>query len=71
MEFLELHFKIEFLDIHGKQPGPTPYLNNAEEEELESYLVEAVQMGYSKTHRQVIRISENVADEKEFYARVV
>ena len=32
--------------IYSKKPGPAPYLNN---EELESYLVEAAQMGYGKS----------------------
>ena len=50
--------------IHGTKPGPVPYLNVTEEEELEIYLVEASTMGYGKTRRQVKAIVGNVAKEK-------
>ena len=50
--------------LHGKKPGPTPYLTPSEEEELELYLIQASDMGYGKTRRQVKRIVEKVAYEK-------
>ena len=50
--------------IHGRNPGPVPYLNEEEEKELESYLLSAAEIGYGKTRQQVIRIAENVAHEK-------
>ena len=50
--------------IHGTKPGPVPYLTVAEEDELEKYVVDACELGYGKTRRQVKGIVEKVAVEK-------
>ena len=50
--------------LHGKKPGPIPYLTPSEEEELELYLIQASDLGYGKTRRQVKRIVEKVVYEK-------
>jgi hypothetical protein len=50
--------------VHGKNPGPKPYLVAAEEKELSQFLVDVAQAGYGKTRRQVMTIAENVAREK-------
>ena len=47
--------------IHGTKPGPRPYLSSQEENELETYLINASKVGYGKTRRQVIG---NVATER-------
>lgn len=50
--------------LHGTNPGPMPYLNNAEEMELVEYLSEANKLGYGKTRREVEVIAERVATDK-------
>ena len=50
--------------VHGTNPGPRPYLNKEEENELADYLVQSTQMGYGKTRRQVKCLVEKVAEEK-------
>ena len=50
--------------VHGTNPGPRPYLNKQEEDELADYLVQTAQVGYGKTRRQVKCIVEKVAEEK-------
>lgn len=50
--------------VHGTKPGPRPYLNKEEENELADYLVQSAQMGYGKTRRQVKCLVEKVAEEK-------
>ena len=50
--------------IHGKKPGPVPYLDSQEEEALEDYLLQVSSVGYGKTRRQVKSIVGNVAADK-------
>ncbi len=52
--------------IHGTKPGLVQYLSRDEEEELESYVVEACKLGYG-TRRQIKGIVEKVAIEKNVY----
>ena len=49
---------------HGTNPGPQPYLNNQEEEELGTYLKHCARVGYGKTRRDVLSIVETAALEK-------
>ena len=50
--------------IHGTLPGPKAYLNQAEEEELGTFLLQCSRVGYGKTKKDVLRIVESVANEK-------
>lgn len=50
--------------VHGNNPGPKPYLVQAEENELSQFLVNVAQAGNGKTQWQVMTIVENVAHEK-------
>ena len=50
--------------VHGKNPGPKPYLVPAEEKELSLFLVDVAQAGYGKIRQQVMTIAENVASDK-------
>ena len=50
--------------VCGTNPGPVPYLDNKEEQELEEYLTQANKVGYGKTRRQVKVIAERVANDK-------
>ena len=46
---------------HGKKPGPRPYLDSSEEEELVDYLFDAAKTGFGKTRRQIKCIAERRA----------
>ena len=50
--------------LRGSKPGPTPYLSEEEESELQKYLIDCSNLGYEKTRQQVISIVKNVAQEK-------
>ena len=50
--------------VHGTKPGPVPYLNSKEEDELAAYLVKSSQLGCGKTRCQVKGIVEKVAIER-------
>ena len=50
---------------HGSNPGPKPYLNIAEESELTSNLIDASNMGYGKTRREVFSIVERYVKQKQ------
>ena len=50
--------------VHGVNPGPKPYLSSNEEKELEAFLKNCAQVGYSKTTRDVMSIAESVANDK-------
>ena len=50
--------------IHGKNPGPQPYLNQAEEKELSNFLVETAKVGYGRSRKQVIQLVEKTAKDK-------
>jgi len=51
--------------VHGTKPAPARYLNDKEEHALADYLVEAANIGYGKTRKQVKSIVEKVAQEKK------
>ena len=40
--------------IHGRKPGPQPYLDAEEEKELTYQLIEASDIGYGKTRKDVL-----------------
>ena len=44
-----LHDRVSGRVVHGVKPGPKPYLDNAEEKELGSYLKHCAKVGYGKT----------------------
>ena len=50
---------------HGDKPGPKPYLNVEEEQELATHLIKASNIGYGKTRRDVLSIVEQFVDQKE------
>ena len=43
---------------HGTNPGPVPYLTNAEEVELAGFLVDVAKAGYGKSRRDIKWIAE-------------
>ena len=49
---------------HCTNPGPVPYLTNAEEAELAGFLVDVAKAGYGKSRRDIKWIAESVAREK-------
>ena len=51
--------------IHGSNPGPKPYLNVEEERELAGYLIEASNIGYGKTRKDVLSLVESYVEKKE------
>ena len=50
---------------HGTKPGPSPYLDPIEEQELADHLITVAKIGYGKTRKEVKMIAENVAKEKK------
>ena len=62
-----LHDRISGRVQHGKQPGPSPYLNPTEEQELAGHLISMAKIGFGKTRKEVKLIAENVAKEKRYY----
>ena len=42
--------------VHGRNPGPEPYLNGEEEKELVGHLINASNIGYGKTRQEVLNI---------------
>ena len=50
--------------VHGTNPGPQPYLSEAEEVELRDFAIVVGQMGFGKTRRQIKDIAEAVARDK-------
>ena len=51
--------------VHGTKPGPKPYLTATEEEELTGHLINAANMGFGKTRRDVLSIVERHVEQKE------
>ena len=49
---------------HGTKPGPLPYLNEAEEKELSSFIINCASVGYAKTRRDVMGIAQSTAESK-------
>ena len=44
---------------HGTNPGPVPYLTNAEVAELAGFLVDVAKAGYRKSRRDIKWIAES------------
>ena len=51
--------------MHGRNPGPKPYLSPTEERALADHLVEAADVGYGKSRTQVKAIVGETAAEKK------
>ena len=51
--------------VHGCNPGPEPYLNVEEEQELVGHLINASNVGYGKTRQEVLNIVERYVERKE------
>jgi len=51
--------------VHGSKPGPKPYLSAAEEEELTGHLMDAANIGYGKTRREVLTVVERHVEQKD------
>ena len=60
-----LHDRISGRVRHGTKPGPSPYLDHTEEQELADHLITVAKIGYGKTRKEVKMIAENVAKEKK------
>ena len=52
--------------MHGKNPGPRPYLDPSEEVELSKHLLMTSKIGLGKTRREAMAIVETVAKDKGF-----
>lgn len=50
--------------LFGSRSGPTPYLNDAEEEKLAMFLEGSASIGYPYTRKKVIALVQKVVDEK-------
>ena len=49
---------------HGKNPGPSSFLTNEEENELASFLTKACKMGQGKTKQEVLYIVKRIVEKK-------
>jgi len=49
---------------HGANPSPVPYLMSDEEDELTTFLVQALEMGSGKTKREMIVIVQHILEKK-------
>ena len=56
--------------ISGTKPGPSPYLDCTEEQELADHLITIAKISYGKTRKEVKMISANVAKEKRYYKQL-
>ena len=59
-----LHDRVSGKVLHGKNPGPEPYLSTAEEKEFANFLVDVAKAGYGKTRQQVRNIAGMTARDK-------
>ena len=59
-----LHDMMSGRIVHGKKPGPEPYLTSAEEKALSEFLTEVSSVGYAKSNGDVRRIAEQVLKDK-------
>ena len=50
--------------VHGTKPGPRPYLEPIEENELSNFLVDTAKAGFGKTRKEVKALVTKVAREK-------
>jgi len=53
--------------IHGQNSGPDPYLSVDEEKELATYLIDAANIGYGKTRKDVLGIVQRYVEKKRMY----
>ena len=60
-----LHDRISGHVQHGKKPGPEPYLNREEEEDLVNFIEEVAEVGFGKTRKQIKAMVEQTAREKQ------
>ena len=54
----------------GAQPGPKPYLNAEEEQELASFLMQVASIGYPHTKSQVLSLVQQIIDSKGIKATI-
>ena len=54
----------------GARPGPKPYLNAEEEEELASFLVQTAKIGYPHSRSQLLALVQQIVDCKGIKATV-
>jgi len=47
--------------VHGINPGPKPYLDKAEEEELSEFIMTVGKIGFGKTRKQIKSVTEKYA----------
>ena len=50
---------------HGKKPGPLPYLNKEEEEDLVKFVEVVADVGFGKTRKQIKAMVEQTARDKQ------
>ena len=55
--------------LHGRKPGPKPYLTPVEEKELAEFVKSCAGLGYGKTRKDVLNVVESVAIEKGVLVR--
>ena len=49
---------------HGTCPGPIPYLNTLEEEELVHFFIRCSEIGYPHTLAQILALAQQIVDFK-------
>jgi len=54
---------------HGIKPGPKKYLNDVEEEELATFLIDVSAMGYGKSRKDVMGIAEDYVRSKNMFRK--
>ena len=59
-----LHDRITGRIIHGKKPGPEPYLNKEEEKDLANFVEVVADIGFGKTKKQIKAMVEKTARDK-------
>ena len=55
---LTLKDRLSSCVVHGKKPGPAPYLTSKEEKELSDHLILAARSGYGKTCHDIMNLVE-------------
>ena len=43
---------------HGTKPGPSPYLDTTEEQELANHLITVAKIGYGKTRKEPVLMQQ-------------
>lgn len=64
-----LHDQISSKVQFGARSGPSPYLTEQEENELEDFLCNCARMGYACTRLQVLALIQHVVREKGLMSR--